>query len=185
MTRIVALGGTVKPGSSTELALAVSVASAREKGAEVHLFNGAYLVALPHYAGPDHTAAIGVELIDAVREADGILIATPAYHGTISGVVKNALDYLENLSADRRPYLDGRAVGLIATAYGHQAAMSTLQTLRAITHSLRGWPTPLGAAIRTHAGLFTSEGACLEDSARAQLEMVGAQVALGAEKLAQ
>jgi FMN reductase len=184
MTRIVALGGTVKPGSSTELALAVSVASAREAGADVRVFNGAYLVGLPHYAGPDHTPAVGAELIDAVREADGILIATPGYHGTISGVVKNALDYLENLAGDARPYLDGRAVGLVATAYGHQAAMSTLQTLRAITHSLRGWPTPLGAAIRTHAGLFSAEGACLEDSAKGQLQMVGAQVALGAEKLA-
>ena len=97
--------------------------------------------------------------------------------------MKNALDYLEDLAKDERPYLDGRAVGLVATAYGHQAAMTTLQTLRAITHSLRGWPTPMGAAIRTHAGLFSSEGACLEDAARGQLELVGRQTALGAMQL--
>lgn len=184
MTRIVALGGTVKPGSSTELALTVTAEAARNSGAEVQMFDGAYLVGLPHYAGPGHSPTAGSELIDAVRTADGIIIATPAYHGTISGVVKNALDYLEDLAKDERAYLDGRAVGLVATAYGHQAAMSTLQTLRAITHSLRGWPTPMGAAIRTHSGLFSADGVCLEDQAKAQLELVGHQVALGAEKLA-
>jgi len=183
MTRIVALGGTVRPGSSTELALAVAVEAARGAGADVEVFDGAYLVDLPHYAGPEYSASAGSDLIEAVRRADGVLIATPAYHGTVSGVVKNALDYLENLAQDARPYLDGRAVGLVATAYGHQAAMTTLQTLRAITHSLRGWPTPMGAAIRTHAGLFSSEGACLEDAARGQLELVGRQTVLGARQL--
>jgi FMN reductase len=185
MTRIVALGGTVRPGSSTELALAVAVEAARGSGAEVQVFDGAYLVELPHYAGPDYSASAGNEMIEAVRGADGVIIATPGYHGTVSGVVKNALDYLENLAGDQRPYLDGRAVGLVATAYGHQAAMTTLQTLRAITHSLRGWPTPMGAAIRTHAGLFSNEGACLEDAARGQLELVGRQTALGAKQLSQ
>ena len=184
MTRIVALGGTVRPGSSTELALAVAVDAARRSGADVQLFDGAYLVDLPHYAGPGYSESAGGELLGAVRGADGVIIATPGYHGTVSGVVKNALDYLENLAEDARPYLDGRAVGLVATAYGHQAAMTTLQTLRAITHSLRGWPTPMGAAIRTHAGLFSSEGACLEDAARGQLELVGRQTVLGARQLA-
>ncbi len=183
MTRIVALGGTVRPGSSTELALAVAVEAARGAQAEVQVFDGAYLVELPHYAGPMYSAGAGSDLIEAVRRADGILIATPGYHGTVSGVVKNALDYLEDLAKDERPYLDGRAVGLVATAYGHQAAMTTLQTLRAITHSLRGWPTPMGAAIRTHAGLFSSKGACLEDAAKGQLELVGRQTALGAMRL--
>lgn len=183
MTRIVALGGTVKPGSSTELALAVAANAALAAGADVQIFDGAYLVALPHYAGPGHSADAGEEMMEAVRRSDGILIATPGYHGTVSGVVKNALDYLENLARDERPYLDGRAVGLIATAYGYQAAMTTLQTLRSITHALRGWPTPMGAAIRTHSELFSSDGACLEDAARGQLQMVGRQTAQGARQL--
>ena len=40
-------------------------------------------------------------------------------------------------------------MGLIATAAGWQAAVSTLQALRTITHALRGWPTPMGLAINT------------------------------------
>ncbi len=182
--RIVAIGGTVNPGSTTEQALRLAAAEAGKHGAEVQVFGGSYLGALPHYRGEGHTLADGADMVEAVRQADGLLIAAPGYHGTISGLVKNALDYLEELAKDERPYLDGRAVGLIATAYGDQATMSTLQTLRSIVHALRGWPTPMGATIRTYQGLFSPDGECLEDRSRMQLEMVGAQVRRGAAAFA-
>jgi len=182
--RIVAIGGTVNPGSTTEQALRLAAASAGAGGADVQVFGGAYLSGLAHYGSEAHQKGDGGELVEAVRAADGVLIAAPGYHGTISGLVKNALDYLEDLSKDERPYLDGRAVGLIATAYGDQATMSTLITMRAIVHALRGWPTPMGATIRTYHGLFSPDGECLEDRARMQLEMVGAQVLRGARAFA-
>jgi FMN reductase len=182
--KIVAIGGTVSPTSATELALRGAMASAVAEGAEVKLFDGAYLEALPHYRSANYNPADGTELVEAVRASDGVIIAAPGYHGTISGVVKNALDYLEDLARDTRPYLDGRAVGLIATAYGDQATMSTMQTLRSIVHALRGWPTPMGATIRTYQGLFSVDGECLDDRVRMQLDMVGRQVVLGARSLA-
>lgn len=181
--RIVAIGGTVSVGSTTELALRTAMASAAAHGAEVLLFDGAYLAALPHYRSTAHAGAEGREMVEAVRAADGVLLAAPGYHGTISGLVKNALDFLEDLSKDERPYLDGRAVGLIATAYGDQATMSTMQTLRSIVHALRGWPTPMGATIRTYPGLYSPDGECLDDRARMQLDMVGQQVVQGANSL--
>lgn len=181
---IVAIGGTVSPISGTEQALGVAAARAMAQGAHVDLFGGSYLGALPHYRGPLHRPDDGAKLVEAVRKADGILIAAPGYHGTISGLVKNALDYLEDLAGDVRPYLDGRAVGLIATAYGDQATMSTMQTLRSIVHALRGWPTPMGATIRTYRGLFSPDGECLEDRARLQLELVADQLVTGASSFA-
>jgi len=182
--QIVAIGGTVHPGSTTEQALRMAAVSAGSDGAEVLLFDGSYLATLPHYGSKAQQPGAGGELVEAVRKADGLLIAAPGYHGTISGLVKNALDYLEDLAKDRRPYLDGRAVGLIATAYGDQATMSTLLTMRAIVHALRGWPTPMGATIRTYQGLFSPDGECLEDRARLQLELVGQQVLRGARAFA-
>ena len=182
--RIVGIGGTVNPGSTTEQALRLAAAQAGGEGAEVSIFGGEYLGTLPHYRGAGHEADSGAELVEAVRKAHGLVIAAPGYHGTISGLVKNALDYLEDLAKDERPYLDGRAVGLIATAYGDQATMSTLLTLRSIVQALRGWPTPMGATIRTYHGLFSPDGECLEDRARLQLEMVGRQTFRGAHALA-
>ena len=182
--KIVAIGGTVNPNSGTEIALRIALNKAAAEGAEVTLFDGAYLAGLAHYRGPGHKDGDGAELVQAVRAADGIIIAAPGYHGTISGLVKNALDYLEDLARDERPYLDGRAVGLIATAYGDQATMSTMQTLRSIVHALRGWPTPMGATIRTYMGLFTLDGECTDERVQMQLDLVGTQVGHGARSFA-
>jgi FMN reductase len=90
-----------------------------------------------------------LRLVEEIRLADGVIIGSPGYHGGVSGLVKNALDYVEDLRDDSSPYLEGRAVGLVATGAGWQGAVGTLWALRAIVHSLRGWPTPMGVAINT------------------------------------
>ncbi|WP_163579655.1 NADPH-dependent FMN reductase, partial [Klebsiella pneumoniae] len=64
-------------------------------------------------------------LIAALRRADGIVISSPGYHGSMSGLIKNALDYTEDMRDDAQPYFDGRAVGCIACAAGWQATGST------------------------------------------------------------
>lgn len=180
---VVAIGGTVRPRSSTELALASAAEAARDEGVEVISFDGAYLAGLPHYRGPEWRSEHGLELIEAVRNADGVLLASPGYHGTVSGMFKNAIDYLEELSSDRRPYLQGRPIGLIVTAFGHQAANSGMTTLRTIAHALRGWPTPFGAAIKVDASSFHESGTCLDPTIQGQLELVGRQVAQAAGRL--
>ena len=173
---IVGIGGTASPGSSTEQALALALASAEKSGARIKLFDGETLASLPHYlTGNASNCPQAQDLIAAVRSADGLIFASPGYHGSISGLVKNAIDYLEETSKDKRVYLDGMPVGLIATAYGWQATGSTLATLRSIVHALRGWPTPLGAAINSSGGIFKG-GACTDAGASAQLELVGKQV---------
>jgi FMN reductase len=173
---IVGIGGTAQPGSSTEQALSLALASAEKAGARVKMFGGDVLASLPHYLTPGtNESPDGQALVEAVRAADGVIIASPGYHGSISGLVKNAIDYLEETSKDGRVYLDGVPVGLIATAYGWQATGSTLATLRSIVHALRGWPTPLGAAINTSGGIFKG-GQCSDAGAAGQLDLVGRQV---------
>lgn len=173
---IVGLGGTTTPNSTTECALKAALAAAETAGASVKLFDGAAISSLPHYAhGAIAGSPVARELIDAIRAADGLIIASPGYHGTISGVVKNAIDYIEETGRDERVYLDGLPVGLIVTAGGWQATGSTLATLRSIVHALRGWPTPLGAAIKGSREMFR-DGACVDPAAATQLDLVGRQV---------
>lgn len=173
---IVGIGGTAQATSSTEQALKLALAEAERSGAEVQLFGSAQIADLPHYMTPGHdTHEGGRALVEAVRRADGVLIASPGYHGSISGLVKNAIDYLEETAKDERVYLDGLPVGLISTAYGWQATASTLTTLRSIVHALRGWPTPLGAAINSAGGLF-KDGECTDPRVCEQLNIVGRQV---------
>ena len=90
---IVGIGGTPRPGSSTERALILALRQAEAGGARTKLFGGEFLERLPHFnPGPAGPSAQQAELAEAVRDADGIILATPGYHGSLSGVVKNALD---------------------------------------------------------------------------------------------
>jgi FMN reductase len=98
-------------------------------------------------------------------------------------MVKNAIDYLEELAGDARPYLEGRPIGLIVTAFGHQAANSSMTTLRTIAHALRGWPTPFGAALKIGPESFDEHGRFLDQDSAAQLRLVGTQVAHAAGRL--
>ncbi|MGH8778407.1 NADPH-dependent FMN reductase [Paraburkholderia sp.] len=175
---VIGIGGTTRAASSTERALGFALRGAQEAGARTRLFGGEFLHSLPHYAPESTQRTAGqLELIEAVREADALIIATPGYHGGVSGLVKNALDMLEELRADERPYLDGRAVGCIVTAYGWQAAGSVLTSLRSIVHALRGWPTPFGAGINTLETRFDSVDTCSDPKVVEQLATVGRQAA--------
>lgn len=173
---ILGIGGTTRARSSSERALLTSLRAAEAAGARTEVISGPDLV-LPMYAPGESDRTPGARrLIEAFRACDGLVIASPAYHGSISGLVKNALDYSEDLRTDQRVYFDGIPIGLIACAGGWQAAGQTLTALRSIAHALRGWPTPLGAMLNTAGEMFDEQGNCMDLSAKFQLEAVGQQV---------
>jgi FMN reductase len=174
---IVGIGGTTRELSSTDRALRLALGAAEDAGARTQIFHGPVLARLPHYS-PEKQERTEEQrhLVEMVRQADGLIVASPGYHGGVSGLVKNALDLLEDLRGDERQYLDGRAVGCIATAAGWQASVTTLEALRAIVHALRGWPTPFGAALNTSEPIFDPTGGCRDQKVFDSLAVVGRQV---------
>jgi FMN reductase len=173
---IVGIGGTTRPGSTSERALQYALGRARALGADTELLVGAQIL-LPIYSpeSPERDSAAR-ELIAVLRRADGIIVASPGYHGSLSGLIKNALDYAEDMRDDPRPYFDGRAIGLIACAHGWQATGATLTALRSIVHALRGWPTPLGVAINTSEGRFGDDNSPPSAALAQQLSILARQV---------
>jgi len=167
---VVGLGGTTRPGSSSERALAVALDAARELGARTDLIAAGDLQ-LPLYAPErDERTPEAARLVGALAAADGVINVSPGYHGGPSGLIKNALDYVEDLRDAPRTYLDGVPVGCIVCAHGWQATATTLLALRSVVHALRGWPTPFGASINSAAAGVE------DDDVRAQLRLVGRQV---------
>lgn len=148
--RIVGLGGTFRQASSSEKIVRAVLAECEAMGAQTIMFDGPALARLPHYnpEQPDRTAD-ETALVEAVRNADGLVIGSPGYHGGYSGLVKNAVDLLEDLRTDSRVYFDGRPVGLVVTAAGWQACGTTLSAMRDVIHAMRGWPTPVGVAVNS------------------------------------
>jgi len=173
---IVAVGGTLRANSTTERAMRYVLAAAERAGATTKLISGSSLQ-LPLYQpdNPERSAAAR-DLVAELASADGIVLGSPGYHGSISGLVKNALDYAEDLRTDVRPYFSGRAVGCIATAGGWPGAVNTLGALREIVHALRGWPTPLGAAINSAENVFDESGACLVPRVAEMLRSIAGEV---------
>jgi FMN reductase len=144
-------------------------------GAQVQMFGAAELD-LPFY---DPKSASRSEeacrFVSALRAADGVIVSSPGYHGALSGLIKNALDYVEDMVSDDRVYLDGLPFGCIGVAYGSQAAVAVLANLRGIAHALRAFPTPYGAAIVGGPQVF-SGGECIDTETVRRLHLVGAQV---------
>ena len=175
---VVGIGGTIGGPSSTERALRIALDAAGAEGFATRMFGGADMARLPLY-DPRATERTPDErqFVESVRQASAVIIASPGYHGSISGVVKNALDLLEETARDPRPYLADMPVGLIATAYGWQATGSTIAALRSIVHALRGWPTPFAAAINSQEVKFDGAGGASDPAVVEQLRRVGQQVA--------
>lgn len=172
---IVALGGTLHRGSSSERIAAKILEACGARGARTKLFAGADLD-FPTYGASDERCERARALLEALRGAGGVAIVSPGYHGTVSGMLKNALDYVQDMADDPSVYFDGRAVGLAAVAAGWQATGTTLATLRTIAHALRGWPTPLGLSINSMTPIFDGDGNFVDASLARQVDMMADQM---------
>jgi len=147
--KVVGIGGTLWEGSASLGALRRALAAAGEAGAETELLDLRELD-LPMYE-PGRSLdeyGTGVErLVEELRGADAVLISTAAYHGTLAGVTKNALDFAQFLSGRDHPYFDGKVVGLISTAGGEQAGANATGAMVHVVHALRGVVAPLEVSV--------------------------------------
>lgn len=180
---ILGIGGTLREGSSSEQALKVALGAAEELGARTCALTGSDLD-LPYYAPDNVNSSPAVaQLVEAYRACDGLIISSPGYHGSISGMLKNALDYIEELRNDPRVYLDGLPIGCIACAYGWQATGTTMMTLRSVVHALRGWPTPLAVTINSAETRFDGNARCSDVRASSLLHTMAGQVVTFAQEM--
>ncbi|CAA9406851.1 MAG: hypothetical protein AVDCRST_MAG22-1610 [uncultured Rubrobacteraceae bacterium] len=176
--KVVGVGGTLREGSASLGALRRALAAAGEVGAETELLDLRELdlpmyqpgVTLDEY-GP------GVEwLVKELRGADAVLISTAAYHGTLAGVTKNALDFAQFLSGGEHPYFDGKVVGLISTAGGEQAGANATGALVHVVHALRGVVAPLVVSISKTSQRADGSGEITDELYGRRLDSLGGLV---------
>ena len=92
----------------------------------------------------------------AVKQADGLILATPEYHGSVSGVLKNALDLMSF------EQLDGKVTGLISVL-GGQPNSNALNDLRVIMRWVHAWVIPEQIAIGQAWKAFSPDGKLLDE----------------------
>ena len=181
--KVAGIGGTLREGSTSLGALRWALAASEDAGAEVELLDLDELK-LPMYEPQKPLREYGDNvrrLIGALREADAVLMSTAAYHGTLAGVTKNALDFTQFLGKDEHPYFEGKVVGLISTAGGEQAATNANAAMVNTVHALRGVVAPLMVGV-TKAWQRTDDngditddkyGGRLDDLGRLVVELAG------------
>lgn len=143
---IVLVSGSLRRGSTSDRVADWCAQGCDGQGATTRVFYGGDIDFPAYRPGLGATRPDVQEFLDELRRADGVVLVSPTYHGTVSGLLKNAVDYINDLDGPT-PYLEGRAVGCVAVGAGAQGAVSTLATLRTIGHAVRGWPTPIGVAV--------------------------------------
>src|SRR5687768_11426743 len=140
--RILGIGGSNRKGSKSLIALETALRLAEEAGAESVLADVRAL-GLPVF-DPDRPRSEYPPtldwLLDEAWRADGYLLCSPTYHGTVAGGVKNVLDTLDLLGDAVPPYFGGKPVGLLAL--GGASAMNTINALYHATRALNGLAMP-------------------------------------------
>lgn len=95
-------------------------------------------------------------MVSIFTEADAHIWLTPLYHGGMTGIMKNCLDWLEISSKGSPPYLTNKTVGLVCWAGGGHA-MQGINAMDAVVKSLRAWTLPYTIPV-VRDDLFTTGG---------------------------
>jgi NAD(P)H-dependent FMN reductase len=169
---VIALTGSLRPVSRTAAAARTALEGAAQAGAETALLD------LREYALPIFDARDDDDypedvwrFVEAVGQADGLILASPVYHGTLSGALKNAIDFLHLLP---RGSLEGKTAGLIAVAGGSQG-INTINTLDYIAKTLHLWTVP--TTVSAGSSAFDAQGQLHDPRLIARLHDLGQQVA--------
>ena len=182
---VVGIGGTLRDSSTGLRALERALAAAEEAGATTELLDLRELD-LPMYEPGKPLEDFGESterLVEAMRGADAMLWSTAAYHGTLAGVTKNALDFAQFMARDEKPYLQDKVVGLVATAGGGMAAVNAINAMVNVVHALRGVAAPLSVPVTQSWKVFDDEGYVNDEGVAGRLESLGRLVVEMAVKL--
>jgi NAD(P)H-dependent FMN reductase len=170
--RIAGICGSIRKGSYTRLALALALRGAEEAGAQTELIDlRDYRVIFCDGKEDESLYPKDVfRLREAVRRAQGIILATPEYHGGYSGVLKNALDLMGFEE------FEGKMLGLVGVSGGRLGAFGAMHSLRDVGRALHAWVIPEQASVPQAWQVFDEQGHCKDAETERRLTEVGRQV---------
>ncbi|MEP0825992.1 MAG: NAD(P)H-dependent oxidoreductase [Nitrososphaera sp.] len=132
---VLGVAGSIRDGSYSKQALQIALEHATKHGAQVRLLE---IDNLPLY-DPNAPASKEVgNASESVAWADAIILASPDYHGSMSGALKNFLDYFYEEFA-------GKLFGYIVAS--HEKGLTVMDQMRTAVRQCYGWSLPYGVSI--------------------------------------
>ncbi|MGC4106806.1 MAG: NADPH-dependent FMN reductase [Thermomicrobiales bacterium] len=145
--RILAIGGSVRTVSRNRVVTQALLDVAEEAGAET-IFADVRALDLPVYNEDIPLADQPANLhwlIRQIQAADGFIVESPNYHGTITGAIKNVLDAAHIMHGSDGSYFDGRPVGL--ASFGGPTSANVINALYHAVRGMRGLVVPTTVAV--------------------------------------
>ncbi|NKB66575.1 MAG: hypothetical protein GKR89_05905 [Candidatus Latescibacteria bacterium] len=170
---VVGLCGSLSEGSYTRRVVELALEGAQQTGARTQLID-LREYNLPFCDGRDEEGEYPADVFRLQRDvaqARGVILGTPEYHGSFSGVLKNALDLM---GFDQ---WEGKMVGLVGVSGGRMGANNALNGLRDICRALHAWVIPEQASVPQAWKEFDDDGAMTDEELAERVRAVGKQVA--------
>jgi FMN reductase len=173
--RIVVAGicGSLRRGSYTRMAVNIALQGAQEVGAQTRLLDlkEYHLIFCDGKEDESSYPEDVFRLRSEVSHAQGIILGTPEYHGSFSGVLKNALDLMGFNE------IEGKMIGLVGVSGGALGAINALNSMRTIGRALHAWVVPEQVSIPEAWKVFDESGTLQDSALEQRLKEVGRQVA--------
>ncbi|MFL6376378.1 MAG: NADPH-dependent FMN reductase [Nitrososphaeraceae archaeon] len=164
--RILGVSGSLRENSHSTRTLATLLEIAANRcGADVHLMN-LRETKLPFY-NPSITVTDlfygNIKTVSqAVNWADAFVLASPDYHGSMSGTIKNFLDHFWQEFA-------GKTFGYLCTS--HEKGLTVMDQMRTAVRQCYGWSMPYGVSINSGQD-FNTRGEIINSELSKRLNML-------------
>jgi len=178
MIKIVAIGGSLRSHSLAYQLLKVTLAKIdlypqmKTELIDLRQMNLPFCLGETDY--PNHPDV--ALLRQKVQSATGVLLATPEYHGSVSGVLKNALDLLDD------EHIEGKMIGLLSVL-GGVSSTNALNTLRTICRQLHCWVLPEQIVVAHAEKSFNLEGQLIDKGLEQRIEKFAKHFVEATQKL--
>jgi FMN reductase len=169
--RITGVCGSWSADGATKKALTIALQGAAEYDAETVLlelrdFDVVFCGSVPQDEYPPDV----LRLRQALRESQGIILATPEYHGSLTGALKNMLDLMTIED------FETKIIGLVGIAGGHVGAINSLNTMKTICRNLHCWVLPQEVSIANSGRAFDEDGSMKDPALEERLLDLGRQL---------
>ncbi len=179
---ILAFAGSTRTESFNKRLIKIAVTGARSAGAEVTLID-LRDYPLPLFDG-DLEAGEGLppngrRLKDLFLAHQGLLISAPEYNSSITGVLKNTIDWVSRPVPGEAPLgcFDGKVACLMSASPGALGGLRGLVHVRAILQNIKVLVLPDQVAVTKADEAFNPDGSLKDPKRQAAIEGLGAKLA--------
>jgi NAD(P)H-dependent FMN reductase len=134
---ILGVAGSMRADSYSTKALKIALEHAKKYGAKVRMLDLSKTV-LPLRDPSAPASEQAEQAAKAVEWADGFILASPEYHGSMSGTIKNFFDHFYK-------EFGGKLFGYIVAS--HEKGLTVMDQMRTVMRQCYGWSLPYGVSV--------------------------------------